>query len=86
MILRTTLAALAALSLAACESAQDEAAEERADVIEESTENQADTLEEMAGETDNEGTETALNEQADAVEPQGDAAADEIEQEAGEAN
>jgi hypothetical protein len=51
------LAAAAALSLAACESKQDKAAE-----------NQADALESQAAATPNETTETQLNAQADAVE------------------
>ena len=50
-------AALAALSVAACESKQDKAAEK-----------QADALEAQAARTSNEATETKLNAQADAIE------------------
>ena len=57
MKLRITLAALAALSLAACSSQQDQAAEAK-----------ADALESQAAATPNESQEKALNAQADAVE------------------
>ena len=53
----TLLAAAAALSLAACSSPQDKAAE-----------NQADTLEQQAASTSNEQLETQLNAKADAIE------------------
>jgi hypothetical protein len=60
MKLRTAaLAALAALSLAACESQADKAAETK-----------ADALEAQAAATPNEAQEKALNAQADAVEQQ----------------
>ena len=52
-------AGLLALSLAACNSPQDQAAEQK-----------ADTLESQAAATPNEQTETELNAQADAVEQQ----------------
>ena len=53
------VASLAALSLAACSSKQDQAAEA-----------QADALESQAAATPNEAQEKALTAQADAVEPQ----------------
>jgi hypothetical protein len=53
----TGLAALAALSLAACESKADKAAEAK-----------ADQLESQAAATPNESQEKALNAQADAIE------------------
>lgn len=60
MNLRTAaFAALAALSLAACESSADKAAETK-----------ADALEAQAAATPNEAQEKALNAQADAVEQQ----------------
>jgi uncharacterized protein YcfL len=60
MKLRTAaFAALAALSLAACSSPQDQAAEQK-----------ADALENQAAATPNEAQEKALNAQADAVEQQ----------------
>ena len=60
MKLRTAaFAALAALSLAACESKADKTAEK-----------QADALEAQAAATPNEAQEKALNAQADAVEQQ----------------
>lgn len=54
-----TLAAFAALSLAACNSPADKAAEAK-----------ADSLEAQAAATPNEAKETQLNAQADAVEQQ----------------
>lgn len=53
------MAACAALSLAACESKQDNAAEK-----------QADALENQAAATSNEAQETQLNAKADAIEQQ----------------
>ena len=53
------VAALSALSLAACESKADKVAEK-----------QADSLEAQAAATPNEAAETALNAKADAVEQQ----------------
>jgi hypothetical protein len=53
------LASAAALSLVACNSPQDKAAEQR-----------ADTLENQAASTNNEATERSLNNQADAIEQQ----------------
>jgi hypothetical protein len=53
------LAGIAALSLAACDSKQDKAAEAK-----------ADNLEAQAAATPNEAQETQLNAQADAVEQQ----------------
>ena len=58
-ILITTAAALAALSLAACESKADKAAEKT-----------ADSLEAQAAATPNEAKETELNAKADAIEQQ----------------
>jgi outer membrane biogenesis lipoprotein LolB len=64
MKLRTiTLAALAAVSLAACSSQEDKAAEAK-----------ADSLEQQAASTSNEAQEQQLNAQADAVEQQAGAA------------
>jgi uncharacterized lipoprotein len=57
MTLRPVLFALAALSLAACESKADKAAEVK-----------ADQLEAQAAATPNEAKETQLNAQADAIE------------------
>jgi outer membrane biogenesis lipoprotein LolB len=54
-----TVAGLAALSLAACESKADKAAEVK-----------ADALEQQAAATPNEAQETALNQKADAIEQQ----------------
>jgi hypothetical protein len=77
-------AALAAvLSLSACESPADKAAEQKADAIENQGEAQADALERQAAATSNEAAETALNNKADAVENAADARADAIEQAAG---
>ena len=56
-LLITTAAALAALSLAACESQADKTAE-----------TQADALEQQADAATSEAQETALNEKADAIE------------------
>ena len=58
-MIRITLAAVAALSLAACNSPADETAEQ-----------QADALESQAADTSNEAEETRLNEQADTLEQQ----------------
>ena len=55
----TVIAALGAVSLAACESKQDKAAEAT-----------ADKLEQQAAASPNEATETQLNAKADAVEQQ----------------
>lgn len=55
----TAMAALAALSLAACSSQEDKAAEAK-----------ADQLESQAAATSNEAQEQSLNAQADAVEQQ----------------
>lgn len=55
--LHVAVAALTALSLVACESKQDKAAEK-----------QADALEAQAARTSNEAAETKLNAQADAIE------------------
>ncbi|HEY0650216.1 hypothetical protein [Phenylobacterium sp.] len=55
----TLVAALGAVSLAACESKQDKAAEAT-----------ADKLESQAAATPNEAAETQLNAQADAIEQQ----------------
>jgi phage-related tail protein len=55
----TLLSAAAALTLAACNSPADKAAE-----------NQADALEAQAAATSNEAAETALNAKADAIEQQ----------------
>ncbi len=56
-IATTLIAGLGALSLAACESPQDKAAEAK-----------ADSLEAQAAATPNEAQETQLNAQADAIE------------------
>ncbi|MFZ5683469.1 MAG: hypothetical protein ACOY9C_02415 [Pseudomonadota bacterium] len=61
------LAAAGALSLAACNSPADKAAEQKADAVEAQTEQKAD----------------ALENKADAVERRGEAQADRIEQQAG---
>ncbi len=66
------IAGLGALSLAACESKQDKAAEAT-----------ADSLESQAAATPNEAAETQLNKAADATEQAHDAAADKVEQDAG---
>ena len=58
-LLITAAAGLAALSLAACESKADKAAEKT-----------ADTLEAQAAATPNEAKETELNAKADAIEQQ----------------
>ena len=58
-LLITATAALAALSLAACESKADKAAEKT-----------ADSLEAQAAATPNEAKETELNAKADAIEQQ----------------
>jgi len=77
------VAALGALSLAACESPADKAAEQQADAVEATGEAKADALESQAAATPNEAVETQLNKQADAVEESADAKADAIEQQAG---
>ena len=58
-IATTLVVALGALSLAACESKQDKAAEAK-----------ADALEQQAASTPNEAQEKALNAQADTIEQQ----------------
>ena len=81
------LAAAAAFSLTACESPADEAAEERADAIEATTEQRADAIENQADAAEAAGNEAradALEEKADAVEQAGNEKADNIEQAAGQ--
>ena len=48
----TAAAGLAALSLAACESKADKAAEKQADAVEAATETHADAIEKQAGKKD----------------------------------
>lgn len=80
------LAAAGALSLAACESPADKAAEQKADAVEAQTEQKADAIENRADAAETAGNEAAadaLENKADAVEKQGMEKADRIEQQAG---
>ena len=80
------LAAAAAISLTACESPADNAAEQQADAIEANAEQQADAIENQADAAETAGNEAkadALEEKADAVEEAGNEKADAVEQSAG---
>jgi ABC-type Na+ efflux pump permease subunit len=70
------LAALAALSLAACSGPAEDAAHDQANAVDAAGERQADALERQAAATPNEAEETALNRQADAVENAADGKSD----------
>jgi hypothetical protein len=75
-------AALGALSLAACGSPAEKAAEKQADQIEATGEAKADQLENAADAAPTEAKEDALDAKADATEKQADKAADAVEQKA----
>jgi hypothetical protein len=89
-------AAAAAFSLAACDSKTDQAAEVKADTIENAGEAQADALEAQAdkveegagaaGQAGADATAESLEQKADAVEAATDAKADAVEQEAGKSD
>jgi hypothetical protein len=92
------VAAAAALTLAACDSATDKAAEQQADAIENQGEAAADRMETQADRVEENAAATpagqqaadaqanALEQKADAVEQRTDAAADKVEQDAGKRN
>lgn len=76
----------AALSLAACDSQADKAAEQKADAIENTAEQKADAMENQADAAESAGNEAAadaMEQKADATEKAGDAQADAVEQAAG---
>lgn len=79
-------AAVAALSLAACESQADKTAEKQSDAIEAAAENKADAIENQADVAETAGNEAAadaMDNQAEAVREAGEAKADAVEQAAG---
>lgn len=83
------LAVAAALSLAACESQADKAAEQKADAVEAQAERAADALEAQADAMDRAGDVAAagaLERKADEIEEAGDREADAIERQAGKQN
>ena len=76
MRITLALAALAAVSLAACSGPEEDAEHARANEVDAAGERQADALEAQAAATDNEAEEKALNDRADAVENAADKQSD----------
>jgi len=72
-------AAVAALSLSACNKKSDDAAESTADAIESYSDTVADSMDTKADNMTNEASEAVLHDKADAVRDQGKHKADEVE-------